>query len=337
MYDLLTIERCLDYGRSTTEASSKGQSEVKARAMALVTDLSVYFIKGERFKDKSQTIEEWMHRDRERDERVEKARTPSNDRCNFCSSRMNLTSKELHHDDIRVMFWFECPECKKRKLLFDDGEEYKVKPKFCPQCSYELAEASERKGETITTKTVCPNCKYKTNEVMDFEKDRKEWEEKERKDKELLRKYRGKYCLSEKEGNEYVQSVTQMKMLMDHLNEREQKEADPAYQKAKQLKILRVLQVKDLVRKAIEKDGYVDLQFDKPEIDRFVIIGFTVTDSNESREKHDSIQKLKRLVINVLKDTNWRLMSEGISYRLGILSGKLKAYESEEDLMRIVK
>ncbi|KKQ46551.1 MAG: hypothetical protein US67_C0077G0007 [Candidatus Woesebacteria bacterium GW2011_GWD1_38_10] len=30
-------------------------------------------------------------------------------------------------------------------------------------------------------------------------------------------------------------------------------------------------------------------------------------------------------------------MSEGISQRLGILSGKLRGYENEEDLIKIVK
>ncbi len=30
-------------------------------------------------------------------------------------------------------------------------------------------------------------------------------------------------------------------------------------------------------------------------------------------------------------------MSEGINYRLGYLSGRLKGYETEEDLMKIIK
>lgn len=36
-------------------------------------------------------------------------------------------------------------------------------------------------------------------------------------------------------------------------------------------------------------------------------------------------------------DTNWRLMTDGISYRTGILTGRLRAYETEEDLLRLVK
>jgi hypothetical protein len=45
---------------------------------------------------------------------------------------------------------------------------------------------------------------------------------------------------------------------------------------------------------------------------------------------------LKKLIKGVLEDTNWRLMSDGVQYRLGILTGRLKAYEREEDLTTII-
>jgi hypothetical protein len=38
-----------------------------------------------------------------------------------------------------------------------------------------------------------------------------------------------------------------------------------------------------------------------------------------------------------LAGTNWRLMSEGVTDRLGYLQGRLKAYETEEDLLELVK
>jgi len=37
-----------------------------------------------------------------------------------------------------------------------------------------------------------------------------------------------------------------------------------------------------------------------------------------------------------LEETNWRLMGDGVCYRAGYLSGKLKCYEKEEDLLDIV-
>ncbi|TXG76825.1 hypothetical protein E6P97_02860 [Patescibacteria group bacterium] len=43
---------------------------------------------------------------------------------------------------------------------------------------------------------------------------------------------------------------------------------------------------------------------------------------------------LKKLVDNTIEGTNWRLKSDGISYRLGYLNGRVKAYEGEEDLKK---
>jgi len=46
---------------------------------------------------------------------------------------------------------------------------------------------------------------------------------------------------------------------------------------------------------------------------------------------------LQKLIDKALIDTNWRLMSDGVSYRLGYLSGRLRACESEEDLKKLVE
>lgn len=44
-----------------------------------------------------------------------------------------------------------------------------------------------------------------------------------------------------------------------------------------------------------------------------------------------------KLIKTALSDTNWRLMSDGVSYRLGMLEGRLRAYEREEDLLKLVE
>lgn len=56
----------------------------------------------------------------------------------------------------------------------------------------------------------------------------------------------------------------------------------------------------------------------------------------EDRKEYDSTNKLKKLIKVALEETNWRLMTDGIHYRLGILTGRLKAYEREEDLVKLV-
>ncbi len=94
-----------------------------------------------------------MRNDREKDEKVKNALMPENIYCDICSSRMDMTMKELHYDDVRVMFWFECPHCKKRKAVFDNGEVFKSEPKYCLKCSSLLIEKMEKKGEPRRIRT----------------------------------------------------------------------------------------------------------------------------------------------------------------------------------------
>jgi hypothetical protein len=70
---------------------------------------------------------------------------------------------------------------------------------------------------------------------------------------------------------------------------------------------------------------------------RFVVVPFVVQDGKPERNEYDSKTALKKLIASVLEGTNWRLMSGGVSYRVGYLSGKLRCHETEEDLMEISK
>lgn len=87
----------------------------------------------------------------------------------------------------------------------------------------------------------------------------------------------------------------------------------------------------------LEKGQYIYLKFGNPEINKDIIVPFTVQDSKGGREKLASDYELRQLLKKALKETNWRLMSDGVSYRLGILSGRLKGYENEEDMLKLVK
>jgi hypothetical protein len=48
--------------------------------------------------------------------------------------------------------------------------------------------------------------------------------------------------------------------------------------------------------------------------------------------EYDSKTQLKKLINGALEETNWRLMSDGISYRVGYLNGKLRCYENDDDM-----
>jgi hypothetical protein len=67
-----------------------------------------------------------------------------------------------------------------------------------------------------------------------------------------------------------------------------------------------------------------------------VTIDFSCLDDKSDRDDYDSRKTLKKSIDKALEETNWRLMSSGISYRLGYLSGSLRAYESDEDIKKLV-
>jgi len=133
-----------------------------------------------------------------------------------------------------------------------------------------------------------------------------------------------------------LHSLEQLARLMDEWKETEKNNKDPLVQKARKLKMLTVVQLEKLIEDTIEKEGYKDLKFGKPEMGQYVIIDFSVNETKDDRQETASRNTLKKLIKEILEDTNWRLMSDGINYRLGILTGRLKAYEREEDLIKII-
>jgi hypothetical protein len=97
-----------------------------------------------------------------------------------------------------------------------------------------------------------------------------------------------------------------------------------------------VNELEKLLNKSLSKTNYIKMTFDKPEINQHVIIPFTVQDSDAKRNQRTSEYELKKIVRKTLLNTNWRLMTDGVNYRLGYLSGRLKGYENQEDLMNLV-
>ena len=49
----------------------------------------------------------------------------------------------------------------------------------------------------------------------------------------------------------------------------------------------------------------------------------------------NTTKELEKALKDTLENTNWRLLSNSISYRLGILTGRLKGYETEEDILKL--
>ena len=348
-YDLITIEICLDYYWSIKDGLEKERHKANFkkfnkeefdREVHKVASYTVNAIKDERYRHKAEKIREWIERDQRMQDKLDNAVPPVGIYCKECHASTKLASTDLmnsYQDDSYVLFMFECTKCNKRQPVYEDGKEWHYEPPRCPKCEASLKSKIDRQKNGVLVFTYsCLNCSYIRKDVDDLKKSRKESQEKEVRDKKLLGEYRNEFCLNDTNGPAYIASMDRLINFTKEWEEREKKKKDPIYQKANSLKKLKLIELKELIEKMIEKQGYKDLQFGKPEIGRNVIVDFSATDTKESRKEYDSRTQLQKLMRVGLEDTNWRLMSDGISYRLGILTGKLKAYELEEDLVKLI-
>jgi hypothetical protein len=121
---------------------------------------------------------------------------------------------------------------------------------------------------------------------------------------------------------------------LDEIKKKEQNKE--LYEKMEKVRKLKIIEVEQLLMPILAKEGFVKFQMKDPTITKDVVVPFVVHDGKAGREEKESCRELKRIIIDILMDTNWRLMGE-LQYRLGMLEGRLKACEREEDLIEIAK
>lgn len=341
-YDRITVEDCrrlenfhknYDYSEKNPEASKESLqalAEIPLHYDLLFTTL--------RWSDKKDhRIEEWMVADKRKDEMLANAHAPKDIRCLKCRALLTPDDGEIHDLDgqERVLFFYTCPnECLPHRVIFENGEEWKKKPHLCPKCQATLDEKREREDEDeeriVITKT-CPSCDY--TDTFDMELgDHKEVSDPDyEKDREC-------FCLSGERGAKAREERLQLEQIKEFVDEWKEKDGHKEdYDAVEKIQKLTVIELEKLLGPILEKEAYTRLQFGTPEITKDVFLPFTIYDSKSGRNERTSSYDLARAIKKALADTNWRLMSDGISYRLGVLTGRLRAYEREEDLLNLVR
>lgn len=344
-YDRRTVERCRNliqiHSRPMKNPplfrGKKPPKEMVDAISKMSLEYALMFEKGERYLEKEKTIQEWMDRDRAKDELYESAEPIDNVTCLTCRSVMKVAHKHLYSSGIdapdRVLFMYECPRGHlPMRAFFHDGEEWIPKRDKCPKCAAELkVDMKDTKTRFISTFT-CSKCNYQKVDEM-----KRAVVEQEKEDKDF-EKDRARFCLTDEEGKKYLDEKWNMEQ-MGKLVERwkaEEKDKD-LYDAVNKIKKLTFVQLKNLLSPALEKAQYVNLEFGNPDIGKDVQVGFTVNDGNDARQGLASEADLKKLIKKMLEDTNWRLMSDGVNYKLGILTGRLRGFENREDLLELVK
>jgi hypothetical protein len=95
--------------------------------------------------------------------------------------------------------------------------------------------------------------------------------------------------------------------------------------------------VADLLAKATASASYTEFKLGELQIGPQLTASFSCLDNQPERGDYDSRTTLKKLITNALADTNWQLMSDGIHHHLGYLSGRLRTYDSDDELRKLAE
>lgn len=292
-----------------------------------------------RYEKRDETITSWMDRDESKDNQISSARLSEEPYCQHCSKQgLRITDKSLMHRggyDAKVpeeiLFMLCCPHCKKNSTYWEDGTAWEPKPDLCPKCGAETTHKTTRSKKSLTFTYSCASCKHTYKDRIEL------GSKKEALDPDFD-KDRAHYCLWEKEFRDKLFEIRRGFKEMAELGKKfkEKEDNKHIYEAVKEVKKPKIAELIPLLSESLEKAGYTEFHLDKPEMGRNVYVGFSCLDNKPKRDDNDSRKTLKKLVDIALGDTNWRLMSDGISYRLGYLNGRVKAYESEEAMKELI-
>lgn len=340
-YDKATVNDCrwrenFHKNYKSSDKRTKEEISIEKAASEMTLHYDLLFATLRWWENKSKTVQEWMDDDARRDELLETAQAPEGIRCLKCWVPLISKDKSLHDwsgKGERVLFFYDCPSgCLPHCAFFSDGEEYKIKREQCPKCQIDLVRAHERiENEKVIATDTCQQCGYVNS--LEYEMGTND-----EKPDPNFEKDRTRFCLTEETGRKAMDErfqLEEIKKFVDGWKEKEEHKED--YDAVAKIQKLNVLDLEKLLAPTFEKAGYLRLQLGTPEINKDFFLPFTVYDNKSERKDHASTHDLAKLIKKCLADTNWRLMSDGINYRLGFLSGRLRAYEREEDLLGLVK
>jgi hypothetical protein len=300
----------------------------------------VEWVAGERWQQRDDKIQKMMNEDAGKDEQLAEARLTKEPLCVHCrKTGLRIISKDLMHrsrfrdkDKEQVLFMLDCPACEKRSAYWEDGTVWEGAQNPCPKCQTNMEHTSTQRAKVLTTTYTCPSCMHSYKDRYELGKYSKD--EKPDPDYE---KDKARFCFDEEAGKKYLDGRHNLESLRDVLAEmRERSDNKPVYDAVEELKKPKIAELSEILSPAMTKAGFSEFSLDKPEMGRDVFIGFNCLDTKADRDDHSSRKTLKQIVDKALKDTNWRLATDGISYRLGYLTGRLHAYEREDDLKKLV-
>ncbi len=341
MYDKFTVEWCrrFEEPRPISDEELETSTELSLSQIQWCHDLSTDWLifqeAGNRWLRRKETIQEWMERDKRRDQMVERAQVPLV-RCPSCGKAMDCVYTDVRSDIDSDREWLEfflcCKPCKQGKDVYENGSKVPRKPILCEKCNREVeTDIKKKKGKRYYIET-CKHCGHVEEALSTLDEKKKEPTQEEIDRYEHDKK---RFCLTDQQGQRYKSWKEQMKHLDDE--EKAQEANAEFYDKLAEVKKLNIAGLEKLLKPVLKKAGYADLHFAMSPPAQQIILTFSVRDMEERREEYDSRKTLEKTIEGLLEDKNWALTTEGVSYRLGMLDGRIRGYESKEDLEQLTK
>ena len=275
-------------------------------------------------RNKRCAIDERIRVDEWKDRVVKSQVVPQQVHCLLCGTEMDFEFFDFIEKDNTFLMWFSCPDHHApRRAFYKNGEEYRPQEARCADCGGAVSSMTKRTKKKLIITDTCRECKKKM--VMEFELTKKTIMPIDEAD-------RKKYCtdfIGRNNFEEDIRAIASLSELIDDADAKEKYEF-------RNIQKLNIAQLEEMLATAIENSGFIKMQFDKPKISRYLTVGFSVQDTLD-RESAKSIKAMKKLTETTLFPTNWRLMSPGFEYRLGYLSGQLKGFSLDEDLLKIAQ
>lgn len=348
-YDEGTVEKCRSGERivnSTFKELEKKlpKKEIEDKLPGWYLQYSQYYflfveaVGASRAEHREATIAKWIQEDSDRDDRLSSAHPDNGTYCLSCGKDMKVISKDYMHREGRkdddILFMLECTHCKKRQAYWQDGTPWEGAKNECEKCGGTTVRKYSKKDKIITWTESCTKCKHTNTEAMDLSATNESTKESDSYFEVDLKRF----AFDSNAMFKFSQKLAHFERMAKLHDSTEDKIRHPdVYDGVKQVKRLKIAQLKELLEPLFSKNGYSDFKLGEPRIGREVSIEFSCLDTIDDREEYQSKKILHKAIDQELEDTNWRVMSAGLSYRLGYVTGNLRAYESDEDIKNLVE
>jgi hypothetical protein len=302
-------------------------------------------VAGERWQGREDTLRDCMAKDEAKDLLLADATPATIPYCRSCGEDMQVTHKSYLHrergnrtDARDILFMFDCQSCDKRMASWEDGTGWKPPQAHCESCCQMVEEAHQRRGNTITTTYTREGCGHSHKSTMRLGGDTTTTPEPD----PGFKLDRRRFCFDAATGQKFLARKAHMEHIRSLLEKGtggpdSAQPIDPVADAAAAVTRLKVAQVAELLSTAATKAGYTEFKLGELQVGPELAMPFSCLDNQPERDSYDSRTKLKKIITTALADTNWRLMSDGIHHRLGYLSGRLRGYESDDEVRKLAE